>query len=105
MAKKRKITVKVPSPTEEREDVDDRLKPVVLRPDRGWRDWLLRDYLRYWYAVACIMGDAFVVLWVWQSVEPGLSTSVPFIALTVLVLAEYMAYRSLWGKEGRWKKE
>jgi hypothetical protein len=104
MAIKRKITVKVSPPAENEEETDERLKPVVLRRDRGWKDWLLRDYLRYWYFVGCLMCDVFVVLEVWVIVEPGLSTSIPIIVLTAMALAEFLVYLALWGKNGRWKK-
>lgn len=104
MAIKRKITVKVSPPAESEEETDERLKPVVLRRDRGWKDWLLRDYLRYWYFVGCLMGDVFVVLEVWVIVEPGLSTSIPIIVLTAMALAEFLVYIALWGKNGKWKK-
>jgi hypothetical protein len=104
MATKRKITVKVPPPDENEEGLDERLKPLALRRDRGWRDWFLRDYLRYWYFVGCAAGDVLVVLEVWRIVDTGLSTSVPFIVLTALALAEFLFYISLWGKDGKWKK-
>ena len=103
MATKRKLTVKVPPPKEE-ENVDERSLPVVLRRDRGWRDWFLRDYLRYWYLVGCFILDVLVVLEVWRSVDVGLSTSVPLIVLTAMMLAEFLAFLALWGKNGRWKK-
>ena len=64
----------------------------------------LRDYLRYWYFVGCLMGDVFVVLEVWVIVEPGLSTSIPIIVLTAMALAEFLVYIALWGKNGKWKK-
>jgi hypothetical protein len=104
MASKRKITVKVPPPGEDDEWTSENLKPVALRRDRGWRDWLLRDYLRYWYFVGCLVADVFIVLEVWQSVDNGLSTSVPIIVLTAMVLAEFLFYLALWGKNGKWKK-
>jgi hypothetical protein len=102
MATKRKITVKVP-PLDEDEETDERLKPPILRRDRGWRDWLLRDYLRYWYFVGCLMADAFIALEVWRNVDAGLSTSVPLIVAAALVLGEFLVYLALWGKDGRWK--
>jgi hypothetical protein len=102
MATKRKITVKVPPPVED-DETDERLKPLILRRDRGWRDWFLRDYLRYWYFVACLTADAFIALEVWTSVDPGLSTSVPLIVLAALALGEFLVYLALWGKNGKWK--
>ncbi len=102
MATKRKITVKVPPP--EVEETEDRLKPVVMRRDPGWRGWFLGDYLRYWYFIGCLMVDAFILLQVWQMVEPGLSVSVPIIILVAMVIAEALLYLALWGRDGRWKK-
>jgi hypothetical protein len=103
MATKRKITVKVPPP-DESEDADERLRPFAMRRDRGWKDWFLRDYLRYWYFVGCLTVDVFVALEVWMIVDVGLSTSVPIIVLMVLALAEFLGYLALWGKGGRWKR-
>jgi hypothetical protein len=102
MATKRRITVRVQPPKEV--EVEERLKPVKLRQDHGWKDWFLRDYSRYWFVVACLMGDAFIVLWVGQSVDPSLSISVPLIVLAMLALMEYLAYQRLWGKDGRWRR-
>jgi len=102
MATKRRITVKVPPPAED-DETDERLKPLILRRDRGWRDWLLRDYLRYWYFVGCLTADAFIALEVWSNVDPGLSTSVPLIVAAALVLGEFLVYLALWGKDGKWK--
>jgi hypothetical protein len=103
MATKRKITVKVPPPVESEEGKDERGQPVILRRDRGWKNWFLRDYLRYWYFVGCLMADTFVGLEIWLCVDTGLSTSVPLIAVAALVLIEFLAYISLWGKNGRWR--
>jgi hypothetical protein len=102
MATKRRFTVKVPPP--EGEETDELSKPVLLRRDRGWRDWLLRDYLRYWYFVGCLFADVLITLEVWQNIDTERSTSVPLIVLTVLALAEFLGYLSLWGKNGRWRK-
>ena len=103
MATKRKITVKVPPP-DDGDETGEGQRPVIIRRDRGWRDWFLRDYLRYWYFVGCLMGDAFIVMEVWRGVDPGLSTSVPLIVLTMLALGEFLAYLALWGNNGKWKK-
>ncbi|MGD0817493.1 MAG: hypothetical protein ABR986_03745 [Methanomassiliicoccales archaeon] len=104
MATKRKITVKVTHPGEREEEMNEELKPVALRRDRGWRDWFLRDYLRYWYFVGCLLGDVLVVLEVWRIVDTELSTSIPIIVLTALALIEFLVFLALWGKNGKWKK-
>ena len=103
MATKRKITVKIPPP--EGEETDEDLKPVILRRDRGWRDWFISDYLRYWYFLGCLLGDAFIALEVRDNIDTGLSILVPLIVITALAAAEFLVYRSLWGSEGRWAKE
>jgi hypothetical protein len=103
MATKRRIKVKV-IPQDEEDGTDERLKPVVLRRDRGWKDWLVTDYLRYWYFVGCLLADAFIVLEVRANIDPGLDISVPLIILVALVASEVLLYRSLWGAEGRWGK-
>ena len=104
MASKRKITVKVRPPSESEDEIEESLKPVLLRRDRGWRDWFLRDYLRYWYLVGCMIADAMLTIEVWRNVDTGLSTSVPLIVLGALILGEFFVYLALWGRNGRWKK-
>jgi uncharacterized membrane protein YdcZ (DUF606 family) len=104
MATKRKLTVKVPPPDQEW-DIDEQLKPALLRRDRGWRDWLLRDYLRYWYFMGCLFADVLIVMEVWRNIDIGLSTSVPLIVLTALVIGEFLGYLSLWGNNGKWRKK
>jgi hypothetical protein len=103
MATKRRLQVKVPQEDEE-ELLDEKHLPVTRRPDWGWHDWLLRDYLRYWYVAGILFLDVLVVLEINKDVDSGLSISVPAIVLTGLVILEILVFRSLWGKEGRWQK-
>ena len=104
MATKRKITVKIAPPDEYGEESDEKLQPIGMRRDRGWKDWFLREYLPYWYFAGCLLADTFAVLEVWTSVDSGLSISVPLIVLTALALVEILVYLTLWGKNGKWKK-
>lgn len=104
MATKRKITVKVLPPGEDEGTIDESQIPVILRRDRGWKDWFLKDYLRYWYFVGCLIGDMFIAIEVWRNVDTGFSTSIPLIVLAALVLVEFLLYLYLWGKDGKWRK-
>jgi hypothetical protein len=103
MATKRRLQVKEPQEDEE-EELDERHLPVIKRPDWGWRDWLLRDYLRYWYVAGCLFLDVLVVLEINKDVDPGLSISIPVIVLIGMIMLEVLVFRSLWGKDGRWQK-
>jgi hypothetical protein len=104
MATKRRIKVKVIPRDEDDDGTDERLKPVILRRDRGWKDWLVSDYLRYWYFVGCLLADALIVLEVRANIDPGLDISVPLIILGALAVSEVLVYRYLWGSEGRWRE-
>ena len=103
MATKRRLTVKVPQADDD-EEIDEKRLPITKRPDRGWRDWLLRDYLRYWYVAGFLMLDILIVLEVQKDIDPGLAVSIPLIVLIAMILTEVLIYRSLWGKDGKWQK-
>ena len=102
MATKRRLQVNVPQEAEE--ELDERYLPITKRLDRGWRDWLLRDYLRYWYVAGCLLLDILVVLEIQKDVDPWLTISIPLIVLIGMILVEVLAFKSLWGEDGKWQK-
>lgn len=72
------------------------------RAEETWREWLLRDYLRYWYWVLFLFLDVMTFLWLWSS-EPLKAAAV--IACIGLLLFEIFLYGRLWGRGGRFGPE
>lgn len=46
----------------EESDLDRDQVMRILRRDLPWKDWLVSDYLRYWYAVGSLALDAFLLM-------------------------------------------
>lgn len=104
MAYKRKISVRnVPRSHDEgaEETRDERSIPVRQRRDRGWKHWIVREYARYWYVLGCLFIDAFAFLEAYAFFWGYVAGTVVTSAVIILMFFEYRAYRSLWGKGGR----
>ena len=99
---------KLPRPPPERKrEIDDRIKTSniddetavrLLRRDLSWRDWVLRDFLRYWYGAGAFTLDAFLIVWIHQDYRVrdiiGI-TGLIILAFTLAIL-EVFLYRRIW---------
>ena len=107
MAHKRKITTKVTT-EEDHADVDGlydpRDIPVRYRKDPGWKQWVTQEYAMYWYLLAAMFLDLFLLLEAYTHHWGELLGTVTVIGVIGIVLLEVWGYFRLWGKNGKWKK-
>ncbi|MGD9962743.1 MAG: hypothetical protein AB7S97_02430 [Thermoplasmata archaeon] len=79
-------------------EVDDETALKIRRKKMTWREWVLYDFLRYWYWLAAIALVSFFVLqvtWAYHVKDlPGLS-ALAVAALAMIVVTAYV-YREIW---------
>lgn len=85
-------------PFDEGEDMPEEQAVKILRKHLPWKDWLLVDYLRYWYGLGALALDVFLPLHIARSYH---LRTVPWILALVLLLAvllylEARIYLWLW---------
>jgi len=83
--------------------VEDEAAMRLLRKKLSWEDWLLRDFLRYWYWLAAMIIDVFVP---WGAADffglwEGFRAIVVFVVVIALLAGEVRLYFFLW-PEGPW---
>jgi len=83
-------------------DMDSSMAMRTLRKELPWKDWLLVDFLRYWYLIGVLVLEGFVLLSVAfaYNVDDGLGI---FLLLLLAVAILYLAYRGyvfLWPEGG-----
>lgn len=89
-------------------EISDSAALRMMRAGLPWRDWLLHDFLRYWYILGAITLDATVVLWIAQNLDAGkaviaVAVIVAFVAVGAVCVYGYIR---LWpeGPFTKWKK-
>ena len=79
-------------------DMDEEETARFLRSSLPWKDWLLYDYLRYWYAGGAILLDGLLLLTVSDALSPidwldGLAIAATGLGLVFL---EALGYILIW---------
>lgn len=80
------------------DELDNEAALKIHRKKMGWREWVLYDFLRYWYWVGAIALVAFFVTqisWMFH-VKDLLGLSVLAVAALAMVVLEAFAYRGIW---------
>jgi len=79
-------------------DVPDQAASRMLRMELPWRDWVIRDLLRYWYALLVLAADAFLVLTLLYTfnIRDILGIMALLILVAALVALEVRIYRWIW---------
>lgn len=98
MAKKRPIKVRKKEEDSEvstEPELSDEIPDKYV--DRGWKHWLQNTYAKVWYAVGCAFVDVIVPLEISRQVTGTLATSLPLLALAVLILVELYIFHWIWG--------
>jgi len=78
--------------------MDDSEAVRVLRKHLTWKDWLVSDFLRYWYGIGVLAAFVFTVLGLAEAFHVRDTVGVFFVlacGVFVLVLGFY-GYRLLW---------
>lgn len=89
-------------------DIDDAAALRIMRAGLPWRDWLMHDFLRYWFLIGAFTANFSVVLWI----AGGLDASKLVIALAaagafvIMFVVEILIYLRIWpeGPFTKWKK-
>ena len=75
----------------------------------GWREWILRELVRYFFAFGILAGVLLVPLQMQFSwlpadsppvIDPNLVTLFAALAVIFILVAAFFAYRFLWGNDG-----
>lgn len=84
---------------EQREDeLDFEAALKIHRKKMTWREWVIYDFLRYWYWVGAIALVAFFVTqitWMYHVKDILGLSAIAIVALAMVVL-EALAYRGIW---------
>ena len=88
MAKKRRLEVPRPPPAEEAEEDEG----------PGWKDWLIRDYARYWYWIG--MGFLDLIIFFQAQWSFDLDWQGALFLAGVAAVAQLYLYIRLWGNDG-----
>lgn len=74
----------------------------ALRSELPWRDWLVTDFLRYWYLVGVLALLVFVTLGIAQMyhVRDLLGDAALGVMAVVTLVLGYIGYRVLWPQGG-----
>ena len=78
--------------------MDDEITLRILRSRMTWREWLLYDFLRYWYGLGAFALLAFSVThvaWVYH-VKDALGLAVLAVGGFALAALEFALYRIIW---------
>lgn len=84
----------------EEADMDEEEAARFLRSHLGWKDWVLYDYMRYWYVAGALLLDGIVLLTVADGLEPidWLDAIAVILTCVGLVLLEGLMYILIWPK-------
>jgi len=80
------------------ESLDDEQVKRLARKHLPWKDWLINEYVIYWYWLAFLAVDLFLLLDAAQRyhVEDARGILILLIALGVLVWLEYLLFAKIW---------
>ncbi len=78
--------------------MDDEIALRVMRSKMTWKEWLLYDFLRYWYGVGALALLTFAVTHVaWEyHVRDALGLAVLAVGGFALAALEFVLYRAIW---------
>ncbi|MBU1915340.1 MAG: hypothetical protein ABIE25_00425 [Thermoplasmatota archaeon] len=83
---------------EEDSDLPEEQAVKLVRKHLPWKDWLLADFLRYWYVLGCLALDVFLPLRIarWLHADSAYSILGLVVLLLVLVYLETRTYIWIW---------
>ena len=78
--------------------MDEEETARFLRSSLRWKDWVLYDYLRYWYAAGALLLDGLLLLTMSDGLTPidALDTLAILVTCLGLVLLEAFVYVLIW---------
>jgi len=80
--------------------IDDEVAHRILRNKMTWKEWLLYDFLRYWYglgALALVVFSVSYISWRYHVRDPG-GLAALAIGGFALVVLEFLLYMAIWPK-------
>lgn len=79
----------------------------TLRNELPWKDWLIVDFLRYWYAIAVIALIVFLILSLARQyhVADVLGIAELFFVAVIVAVLGFLGYRLIWPEGGFTKKD
>jgi len=82
------------------ESLSDEQVKRLARKHLPWKDWLVSEYLIYWYWLAVLAGDLFLLLDTAQRyhVRDALGIVILIVAFGVLIWLEYRLFDTIWPK-------
>jgi hypothetical protein len=94
MAKKRLLGDEPPAKVQVEDPVEVELPRKYQ--EVGWREWFLKDLLRYYFFLGCLFFDVLIPLGLLLD-NGGLVTQfLTIIVLGVALVLEYLIYRKIW---------
>lgn len=80
------------------DQMDDETTLRVMRNRMTWREWVLYDFLRYWYGLGAMTLVAFSTTYIaWQyHVRDPIGLAALGIGAFALVVLEFLLYREIW---------
>lgn len=78
--------------------MDDEIALRIMRGKMTWREWVLYDFLRYWYGLAAMTLVAFLTTYVaWRyHVRDVLGLAALALGAFALIVLEFLLYRTIW---------
>ena len=85
-------------PFDDGEDMPEEQAVKILRKHLPWKDWLLTDYLRYWYGLGALALDIFLPMQIAKMyhVRTALWILTIFLLIATLLYLEIRVYLLLW---------
>lgn len=79
-------------------DMDEEESARFLRAQMSWRDWVIYDFLRYWYAAGAFALVCFLALGLANLLEPVGTLEVVAITLALvgMIALEVLGYMAIW---------
>ncbi len=85
-------------PFDKAEDLPEEQAVKILRKHLPWKDWLVTDYLRYWYGLGALALDVFlpwqIARWYHVRMVPGILAL--FLLISALLYFEVRVYQWFW---------
>jgi len=80
------------------EEMDAETALRIRRKKMSWRDWVLYDFLRYWYWLGALALVAFLLMqvsWMYH-VRDAAGLSVLAVCGLGIIILEFYVYKSVW---------
>ncbi len=80
------------------EELEDSRALRIVRTHLSWRDWLLYDFLRYWYGIGALALLVFSVMHIaWAfGVDDPLGLAALAVVAVLIAAAEVVLYLAIW---------